>query len=168
MRVSALSAKRKKRSNFFYIIAIVSIIVFGLILDQFSKFLILKKLILNESVPIIKNIFHLTLIFNRGAAFGIFKNYTNFFIFTSILTIFFIIFHLRRNKVIDRLTFSMILILTGALGNLIDRLRFGFVIDFLDFRIWPVFNLADTMITIGALLLAFSILRSSGDASCNF
>lgn len=59
----------------------------------------------------------------------------------------------------SKLKISFILILSGAIGNLIDRLRYGYIIDFLDFRIWPVFNIADSSITIGAILLGWSILK---------
>ena len=139
--------------------AIVSIIIFGLILDQFTKFLALRNLAQNQSIALIKNIFHLTLIFNRGAAFGVFKNYTILFIAASFLAILFIILSLRKNRKIGLSNISLGLILSGAAGNLIDRIRLGCVVDFLDFRIWPVFNIADSMITVGAVLLAFSILR---------
>ena len=111
-------------------------------------------------MPLIKGVFHLTLIHNRGAAFGILKNQTPFFIFVSILAVILIYSALRNNKN-KKYSFhnvSLVLILAGALGNLIDRLRFGYVIDFLDLRIWPVFNVADSAITIGAILLGWSIL----------
>jgi len=146
--------------------AIVSIIICGLLLDQFSKILTLKNLAVNQSIPLVKNIFHLTLVFNRGAAFGIFKNYTVFFIIAAGLAILFIILNLRKDRKINLSNISLALILSGACGNLIDRVRFGFVVDFLDFRFWPVFNIADSLISLGALLLAFSIFRSK-DASHN-
>jgi len=114
-------------------------------------------------VPLIKGIFHLTLIHNRGAAFGILKNHTPLFIFISILAVILIYFAIQNNKS-QKYSFyniSLALILSGALGNLIDRLRLGYVIDFLDFRIWPVFNVADSAITIGAILLGYSILKNT-------
>ena len=114
-------------------------------------------------MPLIKGIFHLTLIHNRGAAFGILKNHTPLFIFISILAVILIYFAIQNNKS-QKYSFyniSLALILSGALGNLIDRLRLGYVIDFLDFRIWPVFNVADSAITIGAILLGYSILKNT-------
>lgn len=145
--------------------AIVIIIIFGLILDQSAKFLALKNIGINQSIPVINNIFHLTLVTNRGAAFGILKNHTYIFIIASVATIVFIAMHFKREKnrirKLDLSAVSMALILCGALGNLIDRVRFGYVVDFLDFRIWPVFNIADSLITIGALLLAYSLMRKS-------
>lgn len=135
-------------------------------LDQFSKFLVTKNLILNQSVPIIGRIFHLTLIHNRGAAFGILKNQVWVFIFISLFVIVLILSNLKKSphKKFSICNISLSLILAGALGNLIDRLFLGYVIDFLDFRIWPVFNIADTAVTVGAILLGFSILKSGRTA----
>ena len=128
-------------------------------LDQFTKFLVTRILALNQSLPVIKGIFHLTLIHNRGAAFGILKNQTPFFIFTSLIAIILIFSSLKHNRHIKSYSISLGFILAGALGNLIDRSFLGYVIDFLDFRIWPVFNVADSAITIGAILLGYSILK---------
>ena len=131
--------------------------------DQLAKLLAARNLLLNQSVPLIKGIFHLTLIHNRGAAFGILKNHTPLFIFISILAVILISFAIQNNKSRKYYFYniSLALILSGAMGNLIDRLRLGYVIDFLDFRIWPVFNVADSAITIGAILLGYSILRNT-------
>ncbi len=131
--------------------------------DQLTKLLATQNLLLNQSVPLIKGIFHLTLIRNRGAAFGILKNQTPLFISVSILAVILIYFALRNNKhkKYSFYNISLAFILAGALGNLIDRLRLGYVIDFLDFRVWPVFNVADSAITIGAILLGWSMLRST-------
>lgn len=129
-------------------------------LDQFTKFLVTKNLTLNQSIPIIKGIFHLTLIHNWGAAFGILRGKVPLFIFISIIAVILILSNLKNTK-LKKTPFynvSLSLILAGGLGNLIDRTFFGYVIDFLDFRIWPVFNLADSAITLGAILLGWSIL----------
>lgn len=134
------------------------IVLATLSLDQLTKFLITKNLFQNQSIPIIKGIFHITLVHNRGAAFGILKNQIPLFIITSLFAIILIYFNLKENKQSKSYSIVLSLILAGALGNLIDRLFFGYVIDFLDFRIWPVFNVADSAITIGAILLGWSIL----------
>jgi len=136
----------------------IPVIVFILLsLDQLTKFFVTKNLSYNQSVPVIKGIFHLTLIHNRGAAFGILKNQVTLFIFTSVAAVILIALGLKgSNKKFYK--FSLSLILAGALGNLIDRFFLGYVIDFLDFRIWPVFNVADSAITVGALLLGYSML----------
>ncbi|MFA5145521.1 MAG: signal peptidase II [Candidatus Omnitrophota bacterium] len=138
---------------------IVSIV---LSLDQLTKFLVTRSLEYNKSIPVIKGVFHLTLIHNQGAAFGILKNQVPLFIFTSVFAIILIFFNLKNNNSARRRSYSISLglILAGALGNLIDRLFLGYVIDFLDFRVWPVFNVADSAITAGAILLGWSILKS--------
>lgn len=135
-------------------IIVTSIVV----LDQTTKFLATKLLHLNTPVAIIKDFFYFTLVRNRGAAFGNFQNQLFFLILITIFAIVLIFYNLRdkKNSLIFKLALS--LILGGAIGNLIDRLRFGFVIDFLDFKVWPVFNLADSAITIAAILLAWEIL----------
>jgi len=138
----------------FYIIALL---VF--ILDQASKVLIKASLPPEGSVPVINDIFHLTLVFNRGAAFGIFKSQTFFFVAIGIVTVIMLIYFLPRIKGGITIRLGLALLMGGILGNLSDRLRFGHVVDFLDFRIWPVFNIADSAITIGALLVIFEILR---------
>ena len=139
-----------------------TIAILILCVDQLTKFIIHKNLLLNQSFPVIKGIFHLTLIHNRGAAFGILKNQIPLFVFTSILSVILIYFYLRKDKhkKLSITTLSLSLILGGALGNLIDRIFLGYVVDFLDFRVWPVFNLADSAITMGAILFGYSILNS--------
>jgi len=136
------------------------IIVFVILsLDQLSKAFISARIQLHETFPLIKGILGLTLVHNQGAAFGIFKNQLYLFIITSCAAITLIYSGLKNNKHDKYYVFCLSLILAGALGNLIDRLRFGYVIDFLNFYIWPVFNLADSAITIGAVLLGWAILR---------
>jgi len=133
-----------------------------IILDQFTKLLVTRELLLSQSIPLMKGVFHLTLVHNRGAAFGILKNQTPLFILVSIIAVILIYFALRgkQYKKLSVYNISLAFILSGALGNLIDRLRFGYVIDFLDFRVWPVFNVADSAITIGAILLGYSVLTN--------
>ena len=141
---------------------IIIILILGL--DQLTKLLINKNLTLNQSIPILKGIFHLTLVHNRGAAFGLLRNQIILLIFVSFFTILLIYFNLRksgRDKKFSLYKLSLSFILAGALGNLVDRLYFGYVIDFLDLRVWPVFNVADSAITIGAILLGWSLLKES-------
>lgn len=146
-----------------------SIFLAILSLDRLSKYFVSQNILLNQSLPVIKNIFHLTLIHNTGAAFGIFKNHNYLFIFISILAILFIYLQSRKEKSTEMiLKVSLALISSGTIGNLIDRIYFGYVIDFLDLRIWPVFNIADSSITVGAILLAYSILKSKNQKSKNF
>ncbi len=135
-----------------------------LIIDQLTKFIILKNFHPGDSIPVIKNIFHISLVLNRGAAFGIFSEQaSSVFIWSCAVCVIIIVltfaffkkvFYKRKSAQI-----FLSLILAGAIGNLIDRIRFGYVVDFLDFRIWPVFNIADSAITVGTILLIYSILK---------
>lgn len=136
---------------------IVVVLIF--FLDRLTKYLVTNNLSIGESIPLVSNIFHITLVHNKGAAFGILKEQAPFFIFITLLAIAIICFSLKNNKLaLARVSLS--LILAGALGNLMDRVFFGYVIDFIDFRIWPVFNVADSAITVGAILLGYSILKN--------
>jgi len=137
------------------IFIIVSVI---LLLDRLTKLLVEKELNLNSSFPLIKGVFYVSLLHNRGAAFGFLKNQLPLFIVTSLIAIILIWRALKSNKYSKTYTIALSLILGGALGNLIDRLLYGYVIDFLDFRVWPVFNVADSAITIGAVILGWSII----------
>jgi signal peptidase II len=143
----------------------IFIIVFAiLVLDRLTKLFFVKSLAVGASIPVIKGFFHFTLVYNRGAAFGMFKDQIPFFILTSVIAIFFIIFHLKKSAALEKIALG--LILAGAAGNLIDRVFLGYVIDFLDFHVqpyfyWPVFNIADSAITIGACMLGWLLLRPS-------
>jgi signal peptidase II len=132
--------------------------------DRLTKYFIIKSLALGQSIRVIPDIFHITLVFNNGAAFGVLQNCALFFIifsFAAIALILLIIF--RAHQMDALLAVSLALILGGAAGNLVDRIKFGYVIDFLDFRVWPVFNIADSCISIGIALIAFSfIFKRSG------
>lgn len=129
--------------------------------DQVSKTIVVRTMSLYESVPIIQNFFHFTYITNDGMAFGI--NFPfGYFIFTTIsilLTafLFWYLWSVRNHSIIIRLGIG--LIIAGAIGNLIDRIFLGEVIDFLDFMIgdfhWYVFNLADSYVTVGMGLVLF-------------
>lgn len=118
--------------------------------DQVSKLLVIYLLNPGESVPIFGNFLKLSYILNKGAAFGFFESYTNILIILNIfivmLLIIFIIF-----KPIKTLIAGVIvgLLLGGSIGNLIDRIRLGAVIDFIDLTIWPAFNIADSALVIG-------------------
>ena len=114
-----------------------------------------------DSIPIIPPVFYLTYIQNPGAAFGMMARQTGFFILTTILIIVVTLFFYRKILQSTLLQLEIGLIIGGALGNLIDRIRFKQVVDFLDFRIWPVFNLADTAILIGVGLLIWDTLFNS-------
>jgi signal peptidase II len=136
-----------------------------LVLDQATKLYIDARFDLYESVPVIKGWFHLTYIRNKGAAFGIFADSAvriPFFIGVTIIALLVIVWYLRRVRVDQQLAaFSLALIFAGALGNLIDRVRLGEVIDFLDVfwrhYHWPAFNVADSAICVGVALLIWEM-----------
>jgi signal peptidase II len=133
--------------------------------DRMSKLFFINLLSLGESIPVIRNIFHWTLVHNTGIAFGLFKEQGIFFLGVSLFAIGvfgWLLYHQSKEQTLSRasrLAFS--LIIGGALGNFVDRLQFGFVIDFIDFRIWPVFNIADSAITIGACILILTCIPLS-------
>jgi len=134
-----------------------------MIMDQVTKYYVTKNFFVTQSLPIIRNVFHITYVQNPGAAFGILKNKTLFFIIISIVIVVFILIYLKHipsNKKLLR--FGLSLQIGGALGNLIDRVKFGYVIDFLDFRVWPVFNVADMAIVFGVGILIYEIMVLSG------
>lgn len=139
---------------------IFSTALFVIILDQLTKFLIKQNFELNQSFPIIKNILHFNYITNTGSAFGLFKGYNLFFVFFSIIVIIVIYMYLNRIKNNEKLMqFSIGLLLGGTIGNLIDRTLYGYVIDFIDFRFWPVFNIADSAVTISVIFLVFVLWK---------
>jgi len=110
-------------------------------------------MLVSRSTPLIKNILHATYIQNTGAGFGILKGWNTILIFISLIIIGIILFYFDRIIKEKSIHIPIALILGGAIGNLIDRIFLGYVIDFIDFRIWPAFNIADSCITIGALWL---------------
>ncbi len=131
-----------------------------ILIDQITKFLIKTSFQLNQTLPIINNIFHLTYIHNFGAGFGILQHQRFILVFVSIIVVGFIFYYLDKIKEKERLLQLLIgFILGGTVGNLIDRIIYGYVIDFLDFRIWPVFNFADSFVTIGVIGLVIYFWR---------
>jgi len=138
-----------------------------LLLDQGTKYLVDSRFAYGESISLLDNFFHLTYVRNKGAAFGILANSSfriPFFILVSLVALGGILWYLRRVSEQQRLIhWALALIFSGALGNLIDRVRLGEVIDFLDAHWyqyhWPAFNVADSAITIGVGLLLLDIWR---------
>lgn len=124
--------------------------------DQLTKWWAGRVLVPGESHPVLPGIFHLTLVRNTGVAFGLFAHAGMIvLIVTAGIVAVLVITSMRRPPISPLVSVAMGLVLGGATGNLLDRLRLGAVIDFLDFRVWPVFNVADSCITVGAVLLAW-------------
>jgi len=137
-------------------------VVLLLLLDQFSKALVVSCMDLGESIPVIKGFFHITFILNPGASFGILANQIFLFVALTLAVIAFIFWLLWQKEVVSKWQqFLLGLITGGAMGNLIDRVRQGAVIDFIDFRgIWPyIFNVADIGVVVGGLVFAAAYLR---------
>lgn len=153
-----------KKNGIFLAIAILVVI-----LDQATKAWIVAALRLHESYAVINGFFNITSVRNPGAAFGflagappIFR--TIFFIAITVGAILLILYYLKISMLDDYpLIISLALIFAGAAGNLIDRVRFGEVVDFLDVYLgsyhWPAFNVADSAITVGACVMIFAMLR---------
>ncbi len=142
------------------IIISVALMVVGVALDQISKYLVVINMELYESVDVIPGIFRFTYIQNRGAAFGSMADNRWLFMVLSTVAIVAILVYLFWKRPSNKLVLaSIILIVSGGIGNMIDRISLGYVIDFLDFCAFPnlwmwVFNVADAFVCIGAGLLA--------------
>ena len=117
--------------------------------DQWIKTLIRSNFSVYQSMPLVRGVFHLTYVQNTGAGFGILAGRQNLFIIIALLIISGLLIYKYRSADHRLLDLSLGLIIGGALGNVIDRIYLGYVVDYLDFRIWPVFNLADSMVVIG-------------------
>jgi signal peptidase II len=129
-------------------------------LDQFAKFLALTTLASNGEFIIIPKFLELTFVQNFGIAFGMFQNKVLFFIITtSIITAVILYFVYKMYKKNTFITICLSMILGGAIGNLIDRIRLGYVVDFIHFNFFPpVFNIADSAVVVGAIALSIAIL----------
>lgn len=138
------------------------------ILDQITKVIILKNISLHHSVTVIPRFFNITHIHNPGGAFGFMASQNSsvrnlLFLFLSSLAVCFVFYFYKNTpRTHPLLATGIALIFGGAIGNLIDRIRFGKVVDFLDFYIgtyhWPAFNVADSAITVGIIIFIFHIL----------
>jgi signal peptidase II len=138
----------------------VLFIVFTVIaLDQITKYLVINYIGPFDSVKL-SPFLHLVSVRNTGAAFGMFKNFSgSFFIGISVVAIIFIIWLIFTSKYNY---FGLSLVLGGAIGNLIDRVRYGKVVDFIDFSVgsfhWPAFNVADSSLTVGIIIIFLILL----------
>ncbi len=149
-------------------ILFLSITIPVIALDQVTKAWILAALRLHEGFPVIDGFFNIIHVRNPGAAFGFLAGISPvfrsvFFLSVTVAAIILILHYLRASRNDEPgLVIALALILAGAAGNLVDRLRFGEVVDFLDVYIgshhWPAFNVADSAITIGASLLVLALL----------
>lgn len=134
-----------------------------LITDQLTKWYVSANMKIGDSIKVIDGFFHITFRTNTGAAWSILQGQSLFFIIAAAIASATMIYYLHKNRdlpLVQRI--AVILCLAGAVGNLIDRIRFQYVIDFLDFYIFgydfPVFNFADSCLTIGVILLSIDLL----------
>ena len=142
-------------------ITIFSTALIIILIDQITKFLIKTSFQLKQSLPIIIYIFHLTYIHNFGAGFGILQQQQWILIFISLTVVGAIFYYFDSIKEKDKLLQILVgFILGGTIGNLIDRVAYGFVIDFLDFQMWPIFNAADSFVTIGVIGLIIYLWKN--------
>jgi signal peptidase II len=137
---------------FYYLLALL---VFAA--DQATKWIIVKKMDLGQSIPVIDQVLYITSHRNRGAAFGILQDQRYFFIVITIIVVAAVIYYLQKHATDKLLKTALALVLGGALGNFIDRLLRGEVVDFVDVFIgsydFPIFNVADSALVIGVGLI---------------
>jgi signal peptidase II len=146
VRIEATPEKRGRRE--FYSAAVAALVA-----DQASKVLVRAVVPEGDAVTLIPRVLEIASQYNAGAAFGVLQGAGPLLILICLVAIFAVI-KLRKQRARSRLlAVSLGLILGGAVGNLIDRLAFGAVFDFIDFHVWPVFNLADVAVTVGGALL---------------
>ena len=130
-------------------------------LDQLAKVFAVMHLTKSSTVPLIRDVFHLTYCENPGAGFGIFAGFTWLLsLFTAVVVGAVVVYMITKRPKHPALITALTFLTGGAVGNLIDRVRLGYVVDFLDFRLinFPIFNVADCFVTVGAVILAVYII----------
>ena len=132
------------------------------ILDRITKIIAVRTMSYGQSINVLPNIFHITLVSNNGTAFGLMKGQNVILAVVAAVAVVLIVIYAVTHKGLGfAVSLALGLILGGALGNLLDRIKFGYVIDFFDFRIWPVFNIADSAITVGMIILVIILCTRS-------
>ena len=142
---------------------VVLIAFLVVVLDQLSKYLIRDMMILHESIPVIPGFLNITYILNKGAAFGILENQRWIFLAIAVILIVMDLLFGKRLPKHPLVRGGVGLLLGGAIGNALDRFLQGAVTDFVDFHVWPVFNVADIGIVVGVCLLLWYSWSHSGD-----
>ncbi len=162
--------KGKLPAKYLILLVVAPVII---LLDQATKLLVLSRFKLSESLPVVDGFFNLTYVRNTGAAFGMLADAPEafrvpFFLLLPMGALAFILWVLRRIGPGElKVAWALALVFGGAVGNLIDRARYGYVVDFLDFH-WdyryhfPAFNVADSAICVGVAVLMYEILTDSG------
>ena len=156
-----MNGQRSRVDIIIFLAGVLSVVF----IDRLTKIYFVHLLDLNESIAVIKNVVHFTLVHNTGIAFGLFKDCGFVFVIIPLILtglLIYNIYYYRNSEQLSRtyiVAFS--LILGGAIGNLFDRITLGHVIDFIDLRVWPVFNIADSAITVGAAIILLKCIPSS-------
>lgn len=142
----------------------ILLVILIVILDQVTKY-VAKTYLIGNTVTIIKNLLYFTYVENKGAAFGIFQNARTFFIIITLIVLVGILYFIKKYETkLDKLEkISISMIFSGAIGNFIDRLLSGYVVDFIGIVLpfnykFPIFNIADIAVTFGALILIIKVL----------
>jgi len=152
--------KLRVLSRFEYLLYI-GIVFIGIALDQLTKWLAVRFLMPIDTCPLIRGVLHLTYVENRGAAFGMLANNRWVFLIVSTIAILAMVFYLFSGLSEGRLAgISLAMLISGGIGNMIDRIALGYVVDFIDFRLinFAVFNGADSFVCVGAGLLVLSLI----------
>lgn len=144
----------------YYFLIILAVVV----LDQAIKKAVVAAMALHQSIPVIQDIFHITYIHNTGAAFSMMEGMRSFLILLPLVLVLaaVIFIFLKRKTAHPLLLTSFAMIAGGGLGNMIDRIAYGYVVDFLDFRVFPIFNAADIFVCVGCGLLILYVLVFDG------
>ena len=140
--------------NFF----VISFLV--ILADRLTKMLVMDRMQEGMSIPVVQGFFNFTYVLNPGAAFGMLPNNRVFFIALTVAVL--VIAFVARKQIAKEgpwFTYGMSLFLGGAIGNLLDRIKTGLVVDFFDFIVWPVFNVADIAICVGVGMIIWSVLK---------
>ena len=153
-----IKARKVAKDNGAYLLVVVALIVIGA--DQFTKAIIRRNLSIGETFSIIRGFVQLKGVENPGGAFGLFPGSQIFLLAVSIIVVIVAVIYWMLNRPNEPIvTMSFGLIVGGAIGNMIDRFLFNNVTDFIDFRYWPVFNIADLAIVIGMILFLNAYLK---------
>lgn len=138
---------------YFYLIAALIVVA-----DQLLKYVVHGALKLGQSIPLINNVLNLTYVRNTGAAFSLFVGFSSYLVIIGLVVAAAVVyFHYKGPKTNYYMQVGLAFVLGGSLGNLVDRVFRGYVIDYIDIMIWPVFNLADIMINVGVILIAYKL-----------
>ena len=142
----------------YYLIALVVVA-----LDQASKYAITSRISFGNTIPVLGQVFQLTAVRNPGGAFGLFQSWAGLLTVLTLSAVIVIFALITRRAALPVLWgIALALLLGGAGGNLIDRIRLGYVVDFLQIPVWPVFNLSDVSITTGIALLGYHLIFCDG------